>query len=94
MYILRIYEKEIMMVSKVQKWGNSQGLRLSKQLLDQAEISVGDEVEIVVSENQILVKKAARSKPKYDIRELVAQIPKCYEPDEVSFGPAVGKEEW
>jgi antitoxin MazE len=83
-----------MMVSKVQKWGNSQGLRLSKQLLDQADINVGDKVEIVVGERQILVKKAAESKPKYDIRELVTRIPKGYKGKEVSFGPAVGKEEW
>lgn len=83
-----------MMVSKVQKWGNSQGLRLSKQLLDQADINVGDEVEIVVSERQILVKKAQRSKPKYDIKELVSRIPKGYKAREESFGPAVGKEEW
>ncbi len=82
------------MVSKVQKWGNSQGLRLSKQLLDQADINVGDEVEIVVGEQQILVKKAARSKPKYDIKELVKRIPKGYRPKEDSLGPAVGKEEW
>lgn len=83
-----------MIVSKVQKWGNSQGLRLSKQLLDQADINVGDEVEIVVGERQILVKKAAKSKPKYDIRELVVRIPKGYKPEEVSFGSVVGKEEW
>lgn len=83
-----------MIVSKVQKWGNSQGLRLSKQLLDQAEIGVGDEVEIVVGDNQILLKKAIRSKLKYDIKELVAQIPKGYKAKEVSFGAAVGKEEW
>lgn len=83
-----------MMVSKVQKWGNSQGLRLSKQTLDQANIGVGDEVEIVVSDRQILLKKTAKSKPKYDIRELVSRIPKGYKTKEVSFGPAVGKEEW
>lgn len=84
----------LMMVSKVQKWGNSQGLRLSRQLLDQADINVGDEVEIVVSERQILVTKAARPGPKYDIRELVSRIPKGHKAKEVSFGPAVGKEEW
>lgn len=83
-----------MMVSKVQKWGNSQGLRLSKQLLDQADLNVGDEVEIIVGERQILVKKAAPTKPKYDIRELVARIPKGYRAEEISFGPAVGKEAW
>lgn len=83
-----------MMVSKVQKWGNSQGLRLSKQLLDQADINVGDEVEIVVGERQILVKKAAQPKPKYDIKKLVARIPKGYKAKEISLGPEVGKEEW
>lgn len=36
------------MVTKVQKWGNSQGLRLSRQLLDDARISVGDEVDVAV----------------------------------------------
>lgn len=83
-----------MMVSKVQKWGNSQGLRLSKQLLDQADLSVGDEVEIVVNEDRIVLKKAPRPKPKYDIRELVARIPEGYKAKEEPFGPAVGKEEW
>ena len=39
-----------MMVSKVQKWGNSQGLRLSKDVLELADIAVGDDVEIVVGD--------------------------------------------
>lgn len=83
-----------MLVSKVQKWGNSQGLRLTKQLLDQADIDVGDEVEIVVSEHEITLKKKSGPKPKYDIRELIARIPKGHKIKEESFGPAVGKEEW
>lgn len=33
-------------------------------------------------------------KPKYDLEELVARIPEGYKPEEVSFGPLVGKEEW
>ena len=31
------------MSTKVQKWGNSQGLRVTKALLDEAGIHVGDE---------------------------------------------------
>lgn len=81
-----------MMVTKVQKWGNSQGLRLSRQVLDLADIAVGDDVEIIVAEHQITVKKAAGSK--YDIAELVARIPKGYRAKEVDFGPPVGREEW
>jgi antitoxin MazE len=81
-----------MMVSKVQKWGNSQGLRLSKQILALADIVVGDDVEIVVDDRQILVRKVGRSK--YDLAELVSRIPKGYKAEEVGFGPPVGKEEW
>jgi len=80
-----------MIVTKVQKWGNSQGLRLSKQVLDLAEIAVGDDVQIIVGDGQITVKKAGS---KYDLAELVARIPKGYQGREEGFGPPVGKEEW
>ncbi len=81
-----------MMVSRVQKWGNSQGLRLSKQVLALADIAVGDDVEIIVDDRQILVRKVGRSR--YDLAELVSRIPEGYAAKEVDFGPAVGKEEW
>jgi antitoxin MazE len=81
-----------MMISKVKKWGNSQGLRLSKQLLDLADIAIGDDVQIIAGEHQILIKKATSRK--YDLKELVKRIPKSYKPKEVNFGRAVGREEW
>jgi antitoxin MazE len=81
-----------MMIAKVQKWGNSQGLRLSKDVLELANLAVGDDVEIVVGDREIVVKKAP--KPKFDLADLVARIPKGYQPHEESFGPPVGKEEW
>jgi antitoxin component of MazEF toxin-antitoxin module len=59
------------MVSKVQKWGDGQGLPLSKQVLDLAGIAIGDDVEIIVGERQILVKKVRRSR--YDLAELVSR---------------------
>ena len=80
-----------MLVTKVQKWGNSQGLRLSKHVLDLADIAIGDDVQIIVGDGQITVKKADS---KYDLAELVARIPKRYKAREVDFGPPVGKEEW
>jgi len=81
-----------MMTTKLQKWGNSQGLRLSKQILDLADLSVGDEVEIAVGDNQLIVKKARRHR--YDLAELVSRIPKDYQVEEVDLGPPVGREEW
>ncbi|HEV7671294.1 MAG TPA: AbrB/MazE/SpoVT family DNA-binding domain-containing protein [Thermoanaerobaculia bacterium] len=80
------------MVAKVQKWGNSQGLRISKQVLQLATLAVGDDVEITVSAGEIVVRKIAR--PKFDLADLVARIPKDYQPQEISFGPPVGREEW
>ena len=81
-----------MIVTKVQKWGNSQGLRLSKNILDLADIAVGDAVEIVVGDHQITAKKVARSR--FDLKELVSRIPEDYKVEEVDFGSPVGKEEW
>ena len=81
-----------MLVAKVQRWGNSQGVRLPKSVLDLAGIDVGDSVEIQVSDRQIVVTRVAR--PKYDLAELVARIPKGYKSAEVDFGPPVGKEAW
>jgi antitoxin MazE len=80
------------MVSKVQRWGNSQGLRLAKHVLKSADISVGDDVEVIPQEGQIIIKKV--SKRKFDLAELVSRMPRNYKAREESFGKPVGKEEW
>ena len=53
-----------MIVTEVQKWGNSQGLRLTRTVLDLADIAVGDDVEIVVGAHEILIRKVAP--PRFD----------------------------
>lgn len=80
------------MVAKVQKWGNSQGLRLAKHILERARISVGDDVEIIAGEEQVLIKRI--SKPKFNLAEMVSRIPCNHRVKEESFGKPVGKEEW
>ncbi|MBM4024566.1 MAG: AbrB/MazE/SpoVT family DNA-binding domain-containing protein [Planctomycetes bacterium] len=82
------------MVTKVQKWGNSQGLRLSRQLLEEARISVGDEVDVAVHEGAIVVAPIKRRGGKHDLRELVKRIPKDYRGEELGWGGPVGKEVW
>ncbi len=81
-----------MRIAKVQKWGNSQGLRISREVLELADLAVGDELEVQVADREIVLKKVGR--PKYDLAELVSRIPEGYAAREVSFGPPVGKEEW
>jgi antitoxin MazE len=78
------------MITRVQKWGNSQGLRLARHILERARIAVGDDVEVVVGKEQIVIKKAA--KKKFDLAEMVARMPKYYKVKEESFGRPVGRE--
>ena len=80
------------MVTKVQKWGNSQGLRIAKHLLEGARIAVGDDVAVIVSEEQIVIKKVA--KRKFDLAEMVTRMPKDYKAKEEFSGRPVGKEAW
>ena len=43
------------MLSQVSKWGNSQGIRISKKLLNSARIGLNDEVEIKVMDNKLII---------------------------------------
>ncbi|MBI4432804.1 MAG: transcriptional regulator/antitoxin, MazE [Candidatus Omnitrophica bacterium] len=81
------------MVTKIQKWGNSQGLRVSRDVLEKAHVAVGDAVEVSVQKGAILV-QPVRVRGKYSLRQLVAQMPKNYRPSREEWGKAVGKEAW
>ncbi len=82
------------MVTKIQKWGNSQGLRLARQVLEDAHISVGDEVDVTTRDGVIVIAPAKRIRGKHSLRELVSRIPKNFEPKEVDWGKPVGREVW
>lgn len=82
------------MVTKIQKWGNSQGLRFSKTILEEADIQVGEEVRVSVEDGKIIVEPANRVHGRYTIKELVAQMPDDYQPEEVNWGPPQGREAW
>ena len=82
------------MVPKVQKWGNSQGLRFSKAILEEAHINVGDQVNISVKKGQIIVEPVTKVRGKYDLRELVSKMPQNYQVEELDWGKPIGKEVW
>lgn len=56
--------KESIFISQtaIKKWGNSQGIRLSKEIISSAGLKENDNVEIIVDDGIITIKKA---KPKY-----------------------------
>ena len=82
------------MITRVQRWGNSQGLRLSKELLSDVEIAVGDAVDVSVHDGSIVVTPVRRVRGALDLGELVASIPKGYKPGEADWGRSTGGEVW
>lgn len=82
------------MITKVQKWGNSQGLRIPLALLEQASLSVGQSVELTIRKNAIVIRRAGAPRKKLRLADLVARMPARYRPSELDWGPPVGKEAW
>lgn len=82
------------MVTKVQKWGNSQGLRLSKQMLEEARISIGDDVDVSARDGVIVITPVRRIRGKQSLKDLVSRIPENYEIEEIDWGRPVGREAW
>ncbi len=82
------------MLTRIQKWGNSQGVRVPTRLMRAARIEVGDEVDVTVDGDRIILEPARRVRGKYRLADLVAQLPEGYQPEEVDWGPPVGGEVW
>ena len=82
------------MLTRIQKWGNSQGLRFSKALLQEARIDVGDEVNVSIQKGRIVVEPMPKVRGRYDLKELVSRMPEKYQVDEVDWGSPVDKEIW
>lgn len=82
------------MIVKIQKWGNSQGVRLSKAMLSTAGLEVGEEVGITVEDGTLIVTPVRRVRGGTDLRELVSRLPKGSRAWEVDWGGSVGREVW
>ena len=82
------------MVTKIQKWGNSQGLRLGKQVLEDARIAVGDSVDVAARDGVIVIAPLKRIRGKQSLQELVSRIPKDYKTRELDWGKPRGREAW
>ncbi|NOQ65486.1 MAG: AbrB/MazE/SpoVT family DNA-binding domain-containing protein [Methyloprofundus sp.] len=82
------------MLSKIQKWGNSQGIRIPKNLIENSHIKIGEEVSISVKNGQIIIEATHKIRDKYAIKDLVNKMPKDYELEEENWGSPSGKEVW
>ncbi len=82
------------MNTTIQKWGNSQGLRLKKEVLGALDLSVGDSIKVFVKSGNIVISPVKKQRKKVDLKKLLAKVPKNYKPKETEWGASVGKEIW
>lgn len=81
-------------ISKLQKWGNSQGIRIPKAILDTVQWTNDETIEIITSENTIVLKKIEPPHKRKNIRELFADYDDDYKPSEIDWGKKEGAEIW
>lgn len=81
------------MTTTIQKWGNSQGIRLPKYLLEAIKWQENEEVTIKSEDGKIVIEKAQKTERK-NIKELFANFDGEYIPTEIDWGKPVGNEIW
>jgi antitoxin MazE len=86
-------QKGYIMTATISSWGNSQGLRFPKDIMKELHLSIGDKMKIVIENQRIILEPIKQSREKYDINDLVKQLPKDYNIYE-EFDNKVGLEEW
>lgn len=78
------------MVTKIQRWGNSLGLRLPQSFAKETNVREGSLVDIAVEKGQLVV-RAVPAKS-YSLRDLLKDVRPETIHGEVSTGIAVGRE--
>ena len=80
------------MITKIQKWGNSLGLRIPKSFAKEAHVEEGGRVDLSVKEGNLLIRPVKA--PRYRLETLLTAITRSNLHDEVRTGKAKGKEIW
>ena len=77
----------------ISRWGNSQGLRIPKSIVEALQINIGDKVKIFIDNGRAVIEPVKKRK-KVDIDTLIADIPKDYKKSEELLATPMGKEIW
>jgi antitoxin MazE len=88
------------MKTTLQRWGNSQGVRIPKPIIDSLGLEPGVEVDVSLSEDRagITITPAKDARPvrgRYRIGDLAAASdPAAFEDGELDWGEPQGREVW
>ncbi len=80
------------MQTKIQKWGNSLGLRIPKSFAEEAGVEAGSEVDLSVEDGELIVRP--NREPKYNLKDLLRGVSAENVHEEVETGEPVGRETW
>lgn len=80
------------MQAQVKTWGNSQGIRISKEIMQEANIAIDDVLNVKVANGMITLVKPFRHK---SLEERAAEFDGKLNLDgEYDWGEAMGSEDW
>ncbi len=80
------------MITRIQKWGNSLGLRIPKNIAQDAGVEVGTTVNLTLKDGQLIVSPARNRS--YDLKHLLEKVTPENIHEEIEYGQAVGREVW
>jgi len=80
------------MRTKVQKWGNSLGIRIPKAVAEDIDVRAGGDVDLKVEGSRLVIVPVR--KRRYVLASLLRQVTRQNLHDEVEFGKPVGREAW
>jgi len=80
------------MTATISSWGNSQGLRLPKDIIKNMHLAIGDKVNILIENHKIII-EPIKEKKEFNINELVLNMPSDYIVCE-EIDDSIGKEVW
>ncbi len=78
--------------TKIQKWGNSLGLRIPRSFAQEAGVAAGCEVDLSVKGRSLVVRPVRRRT--YRLKDLLRHVKVTNIHDEVDTGRARGREIW
>jgi antitoxin MazE len=81
------------MTVNIRKWGNSQGIRIPKHMLDDLAWSETETVDISIDDGKIIIERFRASERK-NIKELFEGFKGKYEPEDIDWGEPSGGEVW
>jgi antitoxin MazE len=80
------------MQTKIQKWGNSLGLRIPKSFAKQAGVEAGSDVDLSIEGSDLVVRSKRRSR--FRLQSLLKGVTTKNLHKEVDTGAPVGREAW